>query len=194
MQGPLGDAIHAAADVQRTLDRFGWRFCFIGGIALQRWGEPRVTLDVDITLVTGFGSEEGYIRELLALFGSRVEDPVAFALRNRVLLLKTAQGIGIDIALGGLAFEEEMVDRSTSAEYLPGLYLRTCSAEDLIVMKAFAGRERDWSDVRSVIVRQRGRLDTGYILTRLTPLAEAKEQPQLVARLQAILRDEDVAS
>ncbi len=27
----------------------GWRFCFIGGVAQQRWGEPRLTEDVVLT-------------------------------------------------------------------------------------------------------------------------------------------------
>src|SRR5438552_3575923 len=31
----------------------GWRFCIIGGLALQRWGEPRLTRDIDI----GFSAE-----------------------------------------------------------------------------------------------------------------------------------------
>ena len=46
---------HLAAQVQDIFLAQKWRFCFIGGIALQRWGEPRVTVDVDISLLTGFG-------------------------------------------------------------------------------------------------------------------------------------------
>ena len=75
----------------------GWRFCFIGGIALQRWGEPRLTGDVDLTILTGFGDEAGYIEELCHGFGGRVPDVAEFALRNRVLLLRSAQGIPNDI-------------------------------------------------------------------------------------------------
>lgn len=36
----------AAAEVQHFLRGAGEQFCFIGGIALQRWGEPRFTRDV----------------------------------------------------------------------------------------------------------------------------------------------------
>ena len=32
-----------AAEIQHFLQRAGERFCFIGGVALQRWGEPRLT-------------------------------------------------------------------------------------------------------------------------------------------------------
>ena len=42
----------------------GWQFCFIGGLALQRWGEPRLIGDIDLTILTGFGHETAYINEL----------------------------------------------------------------------------------------------------------------------------------
>lgn len=43
----------AAGELQRFCERQGWRFCLIGGVAVQRWGEPRFTQDVDLTLLTG---------------------------------------------------------------------------------------------------------------------------------------------
>lgn len=42
--------IRAAADLQSVCEQHGWKFCFIGGLAVQRWGEPRETIDVDLTL------------------------------------------------------------------------------------------------------------------------------------------------
>ena len=94
------ELIRVAADLQGFCEARDWRFCFIGGLALQRWGEPRETIDVDVTLLTGIGGEEPFIAPLL-----------------------------------------------------------TCSAEDLIVLKAFAARGRDWVDVEGIIVRQAGALD-----------------------------------
>jgi hypothetical protein len=68
-------------------------------------------------------------------------------------------------------------------EVEPGCAVRVCTAEDLIVMKAFANRAIDWHDVRGVIVRQKGELDWRYINKELTPLSEAKEQPEILERL-----------
>ena len=42
-----------------------------GGYTVQRWGEPRLTQDVDITLLTGFGGEESYVDALLASLAPR---------------------------------------------------------------------------------------------------------------------------
>ena len=47
----MNELIRVAADVQGFCESRRWRFCFIGGLALQRWGEPRETVDVDLTLL-----------------------------------------------------------------------------------------------------------------------------------------------
>ncbi len=172
----VGEAIQAFCRGQ------GWRFCFIGGVALQRWGEPRVTKDVDLTLIAAFGDEERYVERLVRQFSPRIANAKEFAAANRVLLLQSPEGIGIDIALGGLAYEESVVARATPVEFLPGLSLVTCSAEDLIVLKAFADRDRDWSDIEGILLRQKT-LDWDYIASQLRPLAEAKEAPGILDHL-----------
>ncbi|MEK7700995.1 MAG: hypothetical protein AAB418_03215 [candidate division NC10 bacterium] len=50
----------AALKVQAFCRERGWRFRFIGGLTVQRWGEPRLTQDVNLTLLTGFGTEAPY--------------------------------------------------------------------------------------------------------------------------------------
>ena len=64
--------------------------------------------------------------------------------------------------------------------------IRTCSAEDLIVYKAFADRPRDWIDVEGVLLRQQGRLDLELVFAELTPLYVAKESPEIVRRLRSL--------
>lgn len=183
----MKDLVEQAAELQALLEKQGWRFCFIGGIAIQRWSEPRLTKDMDITLLTGFGNEDPFIEFLLQHFESRISDARAFALQNRILLLKTAEGTGIDVALGGLPFEEEAVRRSKLLEYAPGISLRTCSAEDLLVMKAFASRPIDWNDVRGILVRQGTKnLDWSYIRRQLQPLCELKDAPEIMTQLEKL--------
>lgn len=178
------EVIRAAAELQTVCEQEGWRFCFIGGLAVQRWGEPRETVDVDLTLLTGFSDEDRYVSMLIARFEPRIEDAAAFARANRVLLLRARSGVGLDIALGGLPFEESAVDRSSPFTFPPGVPLRTCSAEDLIVLKAFADRAKDWVDVDGIIIRQSGRIDWTYVRTHLAPLAELKEAPEILDHLE----------
>jgi hypothetical protein len=54
----MNELFQVAAVVQGVCRRQNWRFCMIGGVALQRWGMPRVTQDVDVALLTGLGAEE----------------------------------------------------------------------------------------------------------------------------------------
>ncbi len=139
----------AAKQLQDFSDRQGWRSCFIGGIAVQRWGEPRVTRDVDLALLAGFGGEDEFVETLLAAYPPRVEHAAEFARRNRVLLLQTTSGVGIGISLAALPFEELLVSRATIFDFGPGLDIRTCSAEDLLVLKLFASRPLDISDAEA---------------------------------------------
>lgn len=178
------EVIRAAHQLQLLCTEQSWRFCLIGGLALQRWGEPRETVDVDLTLLTGFGGEDSFIQTLLRHFEPRLEHAAEFALTHRVLLLRASSGVGLDIALAGLPFEEMAVARSSSFAFPNQILLRTCSAEDLVVMKAFAARPKDWIDVEGIIVRQTGKLDWSYIREQLKPLAELKEAPQILSDLE----------
>jgi hypothetical protein len=172
-----------AADLETFLIEQGWRYCFIGGLALQRWGQPRLTNDIDLTILAGFGNEAVYIDALLGRYHARIPEGRGFALKHRVLLLQSRDGIPIDVALGGIAFEEQVVARATRYEFLPDLSLLTCSAEDLIVLKAFADRPRDWGDVETIIARQQARLEWDYIFEQLEPLCQVKEAPEIMDRL-----------
>ena len=60
-----------AAEIHDFLQRAGERFCFIGGVALQRWGEPRFTRDVDLTLLCPYGAQTRCAERLLAAFAPR---------------------------------------------------------------------------------------------------------------------------
>lgn len=182
----MNAVIRAAADLQAVCDAEDWRYCFIGGLAVQRWGEPRETVDVDLTLLTGFHGEDRFIAALMQHFEPRIEQAQAFAQANRVLLLRAASGVGLDIALGGLPFEVRAVERSSLFVFPPNVPIRTCSAEDLIVFKAFADRPKDWIDVEGVILRQAGQLDWAYVREQLAPLVELKAAPAILERLETL--------
>jgi hypothetical protein len=180
----MSAVLTTAAKLQDFFQRRDWKFCIIGGVAVLRWGEVRATQDVDVTLLTGFGKEESFVDELLAAYPLRPPCTREFALRNRVLLLTGWQNTPMDIALGAVAFEERTIQRSSMWEAEENLMLRTCCAEDLLVHKCFANRERDWADVDGILARQWNHLNLKLARTELKPLAELKEQPEILARLE----------
>jgi hypothetical protein len=179
----MRDVLTAAAEIHTFLQEQQWDFCIIGGVALGRWGQPRTTGDVDVTLLTGFTDETDYVDPLLSHFRGRRDDTREFALQSRVLLLQASNGVGLDIALAGLPFEEGLVERATDYDFGNGISLRTASADDMVVLKAFAGRPQDWVDVEGILIRQGQALDWNLITSELTPLVELKESPETLDRL-----------
>lgn len=182
----LQGVLSAASEFQRFCDVRRWPFCFIGGIAVQRWGEPRLTQDVDLTLLTGFGQEISYIEAVLRSFVGRVPDAREFALQHRVLLVRTSRGIPIDIALGAFPFEERSIQRATKWNWNATDTILTCSAEDLLIHKCFAGRDRDWSDIERILVRQHGKLNLRLVREELPPLLDLKGKPEALSKFNQI--------
>ena len=176
----------AAKEVCDFLAAHRWEYCIIGGLAVQRWGEPRTTLDADLTLLSGWGEEEAFADAILNRFESRIPDAKAFAVTRRVLLVRASNGKDVDITLGALPFEVGMVRRAVPVEFAPGCILPCCTAEDLFVMKAFAARPRDWLDAESIVIRQTG-LDTAYVLEQLANLSALKEAPEILVRAKNLL-------
>ncbi|MBY0373519.1 MAG: hypothetical protein K2Q23_05960 [Bryobacteraceae bacterium] len=74
-------------------------------------------------------------------------------------MLTADNDVDLDISLAALPYEHLILDRATPLE-IEGQSLTTCSAEDLL----------DWT----------------YITTHLTPLAEIKEDPRILAQLNEL--------
>ena len=100
----MSPILEAAVELQAFCSSRGWRFCFIGGIVVPRWGEPRTTADADLTLLTGFGNEEAFVDPLLAAFRARVDGARELALSRRVVLIEASNTVGLDVTLSALPF------------------------------------------------------------------------------------------
>ena len=69
---------------------------------------------------------------------------------------------------------------------MPGVSLRTVSAEDLVIMKAIASSDKDWSDIKGVVVRQGSLLDWSIIDQTVGDLAEVLDRSEIAKRLEAM--------
>lgn len=180
--------VKAAAEVLACLDEAGVPACVIGGLAVQRWGEPRSTSDVDFTVLAPYGEEQPIVDNLLSRFAPRRSDARSFALTNRVLLLRTAAGPEADVALAAFPFEIEALNLASGWEAAPGILLRTCPAEHLIIYKLVAARPRDLADVHGIVRRQGQRLDAERIRRWGREFAELKDDPDLLRPFENALR------
>lgn len=184
----MNPLVAAALEFQAFCATQEWRCCVIGGLAVQRWGEPRQTRDVDLALLTGLGGEPHFIDPLLARYTPRIPEARRFALEHRVLLVEAANRVPLDISLSGLPYETAVQNRATAFTVGPGAALLTCSAEDLVVLKAVAGRAQDWLDIEGVIVRQGSRLNRDLVSAELGPLLELKEDDAAARTLAGLFQ------
>jgi hypothetical protein len=81
----LGPVLDAALAAQAACEKLGLSFCVIGGVALQRWGEPRFTADADISVLVEPGAELQVAEALLSELPARIDDALGFAARTRVV-------------------------------------------------------------------------------------------------------------
>lgn len=170
--------LQAAVEVAEFLETQGVAYVLLGGLAVQYWGEPRTTRDVDVTVLVPQEHQERFFEGVLARFRPRLPDALDFARRHRVLLVETPQGVPVDISLGIPGYEEEVMRRAVSISFYGLPSLRLISAEDLIIHKCVAGRARDREDIERILIRQRLNLDLAYIrrwLRDFSPLVETHD-------------------
>jgi hypothetical protein len=179
----MKDLINIAADLQSFAEANGWKFHFIGGIAVQVWGRPRLTTDVDITLYTDLINEEDYISKFLAKYRPRVPNIEEFALQMRVMPLETSDGVGIDVVFGGLSEPNSQLERASYQKFTDAIALKVCSAEDLIILKTIAWRPQDIFDIEGIVTKQ-SELDWTYILEQLQIVSEYEN---IAANTQGLL-------
>ena len=143
--------VDAAASLLTFLEGHNIPACLIGGMVVSRWGEPRVTRDVDAAVLAEFGDESRIIDLLLSRYRPRTPDVRGFAAANRVVLIQADNAVDIDVSLAAFPFEREVLDRSSVWHVTPDTRLRTCSAEDLVLYKLVAARPIDVHDVQMVV-------------------------------------------
>ena len=174
----------AAWELHRFLTELGVPYVIIGGMAVQRWGEARFTQDVDVTIVPPLDESVEIIQKIVDRFPARISDAVAFAQRNRVILVWASNGCPVDISLGLPGYEDGIMRRAADYELEAGKRVRICSAEDLIIHKAVAGRPQDVRDIEGIVYRQRDALDARYIRHWLQSFVDLLANPEIRERFE----------
>jgi hypothetical protein len=165
--------------LQGLLVRFENQGVIIGGIAASLLGTPRLTADLDAVLLLGMEDIPRLLHEasMEGIF-PRIPDCEAFARKSHVLLLRhTTSETNIDISLGLLPFEVEMVARS-QVHHVGLIGLRLPTPEDLIILKAVAHRPKDLQDIQGIAANHPG-LDRERVEHWVRQFADVLEMPEL---------------
>jgi hypothetical protein len=173
--------------LQRLIERFDNRGVIIGGFAASLLGQPRLTADLDAVLLLSIHDLPRLIETAFSEgLSPRIADAEAFARKNRILLLQHVDsGINIDISLGILPFEAEMVERGHEVT-LGNLHVRLPTPEDLIIIKAIAHRPKDLADIQA-IASSHPDLDKERIRLWVEQFGEALDMPELCTEILKLL-------
>lgn len=175
-------------DLAAVLDRRGLAWYVFGAQAAVIWGRPRLTADVDVTVLVPDGVLDALLGDLARSgFVLRVSEVGEFVRRTRVLpLVHSGSHVPVDLVLAGPGLEEVFLRRARRVD-LGGTVIPVISPEDLVVTKILAGRPKDIDDVQSVLRALAGRLDLAWIREALGMLQDALGQSDLVPLLESEL-------
>lgn len=168
----------AAAELAAFLDEHQVAYMVIGGLATLVWGEPRLTEDVDITVAVEPERLPPMLDALEKRFNLLPANPKRFLEETKVLPIRTASGIRVDLILAALPYEHEALRRAVEVE-LGGRRVRVVCPEDLVIYKLVSRRPRDREDVAGVIRRRGNRFDRAYADPVVRELSEVLEEPDI---------------
>jgi hypothetical protein len=160
------------------------RGVIIGGAAIAALGRPRMTRDVDAVIFSPGIDLRNFVAAG-AQFGivPRIADVWPFARDSRILLLRhEPSGLDLDVSLGALPFEDDMI-RNAVTRTFGKTRMRFARPEDLLVMKALAGRDRDWLDIEGLLSVHK-KLDLKHVRQWLNSFAETLEMPEIVSEFE----------
>jgi predicted nucleotidyltransferase len=143
-------------------------YMIIGGYALPYYGRIRTTIDLDLAVAIKTERELNQFRDWLQAIDFEAtiyspRDPV-------IVILDQKEKVEIELWLkpDGIAFDDETLARRRKVKLDTDIEAWIVSPEDFIVNK-LARPDRgviDEQDVKSVLVRQEGKLDQEYLKRR----------------------------
>jgi len=141
---PLKEAV-------KFLEENEYQYAIIGGIALSQLGVVRVTRDVDFKILVPDSDYENVKEKIKAVFPKPARQNLP---ENPLIVSVLIKGVIVYFLLAIPGFEEQIITRAIR-KGLGGIKAWVCSAEDLIIQKAVAGRGRDWPDIEALLIEQR---------------------------------------
>lgn len=171
-------AIPSASDVARNLaaalEARGQEYALGGAIALGFWGEPRGTLDVDVTLFLAPDKPSECLWLLQDIACELTLTESLASLREHGFCRVKYRGLWLDVFLPIVDFYFAAQVRRRRVR-LAGQPAMIWDAESLIVFKLMFFRRKDVADVEGILRIQRGRLDLDWVRGQLVGLYGARD-------------------
>lgn len=150
----------AALAFDRACQAAGVRYALVGGFAVMAWGQPRATTDVDALVELASARLRSFAACLEAEnFSVQPHDLVGSSTSGRhVSVFDKDSSYHVDVKPALTEDELREISAAIAVDFDDG---RLCIAapEETIAYKLLFGSEQDEKDARSILARQRQRLD-----------------------------------
>lgn len=169
------------------LDKEKIPYMIIGGQAVLLYGTPRLTRDIDITL--GIDTDKFFIlKRVCRNVGLTIlpKNPQDFIIDTKVLPTEEKRlKIRVDFIFSFTLYEKQAFKR-VKRVLIDGYAVKFASCEDVIIHKMFAGRAVDEEDVKTILIKNRDKIDIKYIKKWLSEFNKALEQKGVLLRFNRL--------
>lgn len=170
------------------VDKANIPYLIIGGIAAGALGEPRATIDIDLNIILKPDDLIGLLKCAKEMELDFNKEEVLQQVKMQEPFRMFYGGVRIDFIISSTEFEENAFNRRQKIRlFNKDAYFPT--PEDLIVLKIISGRRKDMTDVESIMIRSKGKLDTPYMDKWVRQIADETSDVSIWNRYQELLNE-----
>lgn len=169
------------------LNKEKYEYIVIGGIAAGTMGEPRITGDVDIDILLDRYNISDFLKKANKE-GFRFDEKKCLKRAKASGVFQINYGdFHVDFIIASIDLEKEAFKRK-QAITLHNVKAFFPTPEDLILLKIIPGRPQDLLDAERVVLRNREKLDRGYLMTWAQRLSEEAQDMRIYNTLRKLLK------
>lgn len=176
----------ALFEMTGLLDELHLDYMLIGGLAVGLWEEPRVTLDVDLTIWVEPEEFESRVEMFAKRLPLRTAKPLETARRLRLLPVRASNGVPVDLLFAAWPIEKQAIGRAVTLK-IHGKPVRVAPLDYLLFLKLISERLKDLEDAEKLLRHHRGKVDLGWLERELAQLAESTGQPEMLNRFRRMV-------
>lgn len=151
------------AETVKIFSAARFKYMLIGAVAVDVWGRPRTTLDLDFAVLADKNELE-ILKQIAVRSGYKVDrkwerhNPMAKDFQTRL----SKCGIAVDILIPRDEHDVQALSNKKKKR-LDNLSFFIVAPDDLILQKLKVGRPKDFEDALSVLIRSEKLVDQKYL-------------------------------